>query len=1467
MVIYTSETIGGVYFSLYQILHHFSKLYIYIKRDMFHNEVNNIQKGGYIMKVKKLISVLTSMSLILGTLCSAVVFAAPETDAIKTTTAEVSDNMEQYKDVAIGSDISNLEGWSMSHTVTGKSGTLAKLKTPENADNLCVKYNTDGSSYSTLGHITYAYFDFEPVSNDYILVSARMNFNKSDRWIFLVNGEASKNGEIVTNTKQAALELMIESGGKLACEIRGNNPSWSDINTNTDNWTVGVWNDIDILINSKAMTFDVYTNGVKRNANAIPLSRWYVSNVGDRLGCVNRLSFGVMRQSNWGEMYIDDVKVNGISEAELQTIDNAGITVPETVSDGTKLTATTSIFKFPINWITDNAAVTVGSDGTVIANASANNQTVAFTAKVGDTILGTYSAKVTVDTAVDTLFFEPFSYINGQSISQSAAAINGWGVQAENVVPAGQGSTSLVMADPADAKNSVLDIETLPVAYTAQNRYAYVNGPFNTARKYIMLSSKVNITTNGNSYIMYINGEYKNASTGVATGSNRTMLQFTYDTGAGTLCHQDSGGYKTLSATGLPMNKWVDMKFVIDCENQTYNVYMDNVKVTTEPVALFKKYSGEVVSGITSITLGSNRWHKTPCHFYSDDLTVSAFDDAGVAEIDIKEVTVPETVGSDFILPAKGILGSSFLWSSDNSIVTFNGGNATVNVPDNNTTVKLTLTATSGSASETKDFEITVLGDKDRIDNMNSKLTTYVLTGQKYVIESFTPNLKGLKSDDTVEITCSDSAVSYDAAQNKVIITQASDDKIVDVKVKVTSKKGNSFEKTLKFYIPLPAVVGMYEDFNYPQLKSASISGADAWTITDEEPDLSKTGVAVYVEPSPDDETDLVMDTNVIRQRDPKVYGNQYATWKGTATLAGDAILQANIKFDNTAGNQYIWYNQGTVKTSAGESTKTLIQLFMNRSSGTLQSQLADGVATISTTPLPTNEWFNMKVVVHATENNFDVYINNVLQNAEPIPFYQQTEGGVVTAITQVQFGSSRYTGIPGHMYVDDIMVRSNPADILATEAKVISVPATLVYDFELPTEGIYDGTTISWKSSKPEVLSDKGVVTRQIGFGSTDVTLTATIKSGGATLEKDIVVKVVNAPYYTIDNVAFETSDGDVSYVPVNGGKLKNISVTKYTSATDDNATAFIAVYAKDGRLLKAYEPKAVTASGNITYNEQLPIEDGMYAKAFIWNKSTYAPLAYSYSTIIEGEATIYTMGDSTMQTYATNEIRQQDNNITGWAQVLSLAADGGVVTIDNHAVSGTSTRCFTNWGYIHPIYDGLKPGDYLVIQFGHNDEKPWDSQDAFNKYAPLEPDHMNESTPEIPEKYKDYKSYEQWLREYAAAARMKGAQVVFATSIYRRQFDGETPVNGHCGYPEAMIATAQELNVPLLDLHARTGEWLQKEGFDASLKYFLAFHGGTDNTHLTYDGAVEVANMAIDEMKRIGLPIAQYFDSVPAR
>ena len=83
---------------------------------------------------------------------------------------------------------------------------------------------------------------------------------------------------------------------------------------------------------------------------------------------------------------------------------------------------------------------------------------------------------VFADGEITTLFYEPFNYTKGQSISQSAASARGWSIQNENTVPSGKGSTALVKDDPADSSNAVLDIEALSTAYDMSMRIVDIDG-------------------------------------------------------------------------------------------------------------------------------------------------------------------------------------------------------------------------------------------------------------------------------------------------------------------------------------------------------------------------------------------------------------------------------------------------------------------------------------------------------------------------------------------------------------------------------------------------------------------------------------------------------------------------------------------------------------------------------------------------------------------------------------------------------------------------------------------------------------------------------------------------------------------------------------------------------------------------------------------------------------------------------
>lgn len=144
------------------------------------------------------------------------------------------------------------------------------------------------------------------------------------------------------------------------------------------------------------------------------------------------------------------------------------------------------------------------------------------------------------------------------------------------------------------------------------------------------------------------------------------------------------------------------------------------------------------------------------------------------------------------------------------------------------------------------------------------------------------------------------------------------------------------------------------------------------------------------------------------------------------------------------------------------------------------------------------------------------------------------------------------------------------------------------------------------------------------------------------------------------------------------------------------------------------------------------------------------------------------------------------------------------------------------------------------MLIQFGHNDQKP----DELETYTTLGEDG----------------TYRYYLSTYVKSIRSKGAIPVFATSIYRRRFSGNVAVDSLAGYPQEMLALAKTLDVPVLDMHTRSGEWLNEIGSDASAAYYMYSVNGTDNTHFTYTGAYHFDNMAIEEMKRIGLPITAY-------
>ena len=229
-----------------------------------------------------------------------------------------------------------------------------------------------------------------------------------------------------------------------------------------------------------------------------------------------------------------------------------------------------------------------------------------------------------------------------------------------------------------------------------------------------------------------------------------------------------------------------------------------------------------------------------------------------------------------------------------------------------------------------------------------------------------------------------------------------------------------------------------------------------------------------------------------------------------------------------------------------------------------------------------------------------------------------------------------------------------------------------------------------------------------------------------------------------------------------------------------------------------------------------------------------------------------IFMVGDSTM----ANKPLAKGNQERGWGQTLPLCFDS-TVTIHNHAVNGRSTKSFIDQGRWAEVLDSLKPGDYVIIQFGHNDEKA--------------------DTARHTEPWGDYLGN---LRRFASEAKAKGATPIICNSIVRRNFatvadavaqddksgqaemleaEGDSLIETHGEYLPAARKAAEEEGAVFIDMNSLTHELVQSYGPTRSRKLYLWAEPGTveaypdgkkDNTHLNVTGATIVAKMAAKAM-----------------
>ena len=214
---------------------------------------------------------------------------------------------------------------------------------------------------------------------------------------------------------------------------------------------------------------------------------------------------------------------------------------------------------------------------------------------------------------------------------------------------------------------------------------------------------------------------------------------------------------------------------------------------------------------------------------------------------------------------------------------------------------------------------------------------------------------------------------------------------------------------------------------------------------------------------------------------------------------------------------------------------------------------------------------------------------------------------------------------------------------------------------------------------------------------------------------------------------------------------------------------------------------------------------------------------------------------GDSTM---ANKEVKAYPE--TGWGMPFAYFFDS-TITVDNRAKNGRSTRTFISEGLWQKLIDDVKPGDYVFIQFGHNDE----SKEKTDRYT-------------SPEEYKTN------LVRFITETRNKKANPVLLTPVTRRQFDSTGHIKEtHLIYSELVREVAKEQNVPMIDMDEKSKALVQQFGPENSKLLFMQLEPGehpnypdgrNDNTHFNELGARKIAQLALAGIKELYLDLANH-------
>jgi lysophospholipase L1-like esterase len=293
-----------------------------------------------------------------------------------------------------------------------------------------------------------------------------------------------------------------------------------------------------------------------------------------------------------------------------------------------------------------------------------------------------------------------------------------------------------------------------------------------------------------------------------------------------------------------------------------------------------------------------------------------------------------------------------------------------------------------------------------------------------------------------------------------------------------------------------------------------------------------------------------------------------------------------------------------------------------------------------------------------------------------------------------------------------------------------------------------------------------------------------------------------------------------------------RRLMVENFETSKGKFGTAEFTVHLRDSIIRpsgKTVRLKGPRESARLHWDDKLTIEFN--------NKA--AKLCAIEVTRAENIPTVFLAGNSTV-------VDQGHEPWASWGQMIPAFFTPGKLAIANYAESGETLKSFKGERRLEKIWSLAKKGDFLFIEFAHNDQKPGTGY--------LEP----------------FTTYQQTVKEWIHEAKQRGMHVVLVTSTSRRSFDSSGRITNSLGdYPEAMRRTGKEEAVPVIDLNAMSKVLYETLGVEKSVKAFVHFPANTypdqpkdvkDNTHFSVYGAYELAKCVVEGIRKDVPSLAKY-------